>query len=197
MCLPFSPTDSANMYTLHTGSGHHDVFWRSDTEPHTDAQRWLRSTDRPGFRFRQPAPSSGDGWCRDRASQRHLSAVWRYCSFLTQIQSDTLFAIFWLMNVGFIYFFYSVSSHIKLVWFIHCILSDRPLLVYTLLVYQTISSSNIKWNLNFGGFYSKNAQYIVPVTVVRQYWLFCCCFLFLYLILAYSFMNFVFLVVFF
>ncbi len=70
-------------------------------------------------------------------------------------------------------FFYSVSSHIKLVWFIHCILSLRPLLVYTLLVYQTISSSNIKLNVNvLGGFYVKNAQYIVPVTFVRQYWLF-------------------------
>ncbi len=45
----------------------------------------------------------------------------------------------------------SVSSHIKLVWFIHCILSVRPLLVYTLLVYQTISSSNIKCKC-FGGF---------------------------------------------
>lgn len=72
--------DPEDLHSLYSGPGHNDLLWWSDFEPHSDAQRWVRTSHRPRLLLCQPAAPPGDGWCRDWITQCHLPAVWRYCN---------------------------------------------------------------------------------------------------------------------
>lgn len=57
--------DSKNLHSLHTRPGHHDLLWWFDSEPHTNAQCWVRTPYRPGVLLCQPVASTGNGRRRD------------------------------------------------------------------------------------------------------------------------------------
>lgn len=64
----WSPTLSAdfkNLHSLHSRPGHHDLLWWFDSEPHSNAQCWVRTPYRPGVLLCQPVASAGNGRCRD------------------------------------------------------------------------------------------------------------------------------------
>lgn len=78
LCLSLPRPDTPDLYALHAGTRHHDFLRWTNAKPNPNAQRRLWSSHRPGFCLCEPAPSPGDGWCRDRITQRYLLAVWRY-----------------------------------------------------------------------------------------------------------------------
>lgn len=62
---PTVPADSKNLHSLHSRPGHHDLLWWFDSEPHSNAQCWVRTPYRPGVLLCQPVASAGNGRCRD------------------------------------------------------------------------------------------------------------------------------------
>ncbi len=79
LIVKFNFADVADLYSLHSRTGHYDLFGWTDPQQNTDAQRRFRPTHRAGVCFRRAAPAPGDGRHRDRAPQRHLPHLRRYC----------------------------------------------------------------------------------------------------------------------
>lgn len=65
VCSPTVPADSKNLHPLHSRPGHHDLLWWFDSEPHSNAQCWVRTPYRPGVLLCQSVASTGNGRCRD------------------------------------------------------------------------------------------------------------------------------------